>query len=333
MKTRLLSKKQIKGMLTMKEVVDICDKTFAGQGEGTVHCPTKVHTDFLDLARNNEVYGGTNSMPAYIGWQDVAGCKFIGGSTARHQKGLPYLYACQFLLEPRDGEFLAVMDAEYITQLRTGAQTGVALRHMIGEGKKVRMGLYGCGSQGYTQVEAVAAVAEITELRLYDIFKPAAEKLAAAMKGFVSGKTIVCDDPKDASDADVIVLVTVAETPIVKNEWVKPGTILFPLGSYQELEEDLVMNADKIIVDHVGQTLGRGCLKLVSAKGKITEKDLYATIGQLACGKKAVGDISKERVVCVAIGTGMLDIAVGYAFYQKAVEKNIGGFFDFINEE
>ena len=161
MKTRLLSKKQIKGMLTMKEVVDICDKTFAGQGEGTVHCATKIHTDFLDLADNNKVYGGTNSMPAFIGWQNVAGCKFIGASDARRAKGLPYIYACQFLLEPVEGEFLAVMDAEYITQLRTGAQTAVALRHMIGDGKKIRMGLYGCGSQGYTQVEAVAAVSEI----------------------------------------------------------------------------------------------------------------------------------------------------------------------------
>ena len=172
-----------------------------------------------------------------------------------------------------------------------------------------------------------------TELRLYDVYRSAAEKLAAQMKGFVNGKIIICDDPKDACDADVVVLVTVSQTPIIKDGWAKPGTILFPLGSFQELEEDVILKADKIVVDHVGQTLGRGALKLVALAGKITEKDLYATIGELACGKKKMGNISKEIVVCEAIGTGMLDIAVGNAFYQKAVEKGVGGFFDFTDEE
>jgi len=331
MKTRLLSKKQIEGMLTMKEIVDICDKTFADEAKGATHCPTKVHTNFI--AEDGEIYGGTNSMPAFIGWQGISGCKYIGGSNERRAKGRPYIYACQFLLDPREGEFLAVMDAEYITQLRTGAQAGVAYRHIKGEGNKIRMGLYGCGSQGYTQVLAMAAVAEITELRLYDVFKSAAENLAAKVKDVVKGEIIICDDPKDAADADVITLVTVAESPVVKREWVKPGTVIFPLGTYQEIDHDTIFAADKVVVDHIGQTMGRGCLKNVVAEGKFSEKDLYSTIGELAAGIKTVGDTSKEIVICVAIGTGMMDIAVGYEFYKKACEQNVGSFFDFVTEE
>ena len=85
------------------------------------------------------------------------------------------------------------MDAEYLTQMRTGAQTGAALRFMKGEGASLRVGLFGCGSQGYTQIQALAAVARITELRLYDIYRPAAEKMAGEVSGLVQGPVLVCD--------------------------------------------------------------------------------------------------------------------------------------------
>ena len=331
MKTRLLSKKQMQGLLSMKEVVELCARTFEDEARGGVDCPAKVPTHLQ--GPEGQPAGTVSVMPAFVGWQNAAGCKFIGGNTGRRSRGLPYIYASQLMIDPATGDLTGVMDAEYLTQMRTGAQTGAALRFMKGEGASLRVGLFGCGSQGYTQIQALAAVARITELRLYDIYRPAAEKMAGEVEGLVQGPVLVCDEPSQAADADLIVLVTLSLTPVLKKEWVRPGTLIFALGTYQEVESELILAADKVIVDHIGQTMERGCLKTVVEEGRFGPEKVYATVPQLALGQKPLGDLSTQILLCVMIGTGMLDIAVGQEYLKRAEEKGVGALFDFLEEE
>jgi len=110
----------------------------------------------------------------------------------------------------------------------------------------------------------------------------------------------------------------------------KPGTSVFLLGSYQECEDALILSADKIIVDHVQQTLHRGALRELSESGKISESNIYATIGEIAAGKKKGRTSKSERILCVPIGIGALDVAVATVAYQRALEKGIGSKFTFI---
>ena len=90
------------------------------------------------------------------------------------------------------------------------------------------------------------------------------------------------------------------------------------------------MNADKIIVDHIGQCMHRGALHAVAEAGKLHEEDIYATIGDVAAGKKPVSNPQNERIVCVPIGTGAMDIAVAGVAYKRALEKGLGGSFNFL---
>ena len=90
------------------------------------------------------------------------------------------------------------------------------------------------------------------------------------------------------------------------------------MGSYQECEDAFILNANKIIVDHIGQALHRGALAELNAAGEITENNIYATIGELAAGLKP-GQISeKERILCIPIGTGAMDIAVATVVLEEA---------------
>jgi ornithine cyclodeaminase/alanine dehydrogenase len=80
----------------------------------------------------------------------------------------------------------------------------------------------------------------------------------------------------------------------------------------------------------MGQCLHRGALKELSEAGKVTEETIYATIGELAAGKKS-GDVSEnERILCIPIGTGAMDIAVATIVSQRARERGLGGHFKFI---
>jgi ornithine cyclodeaminase/alanine dehydrogenase-like protein (mu-crystallin family) len=86
--------------------------------------------------------------------------------------------------------------------------------------------------------------------------------------------------------ADVICTVTIGDEPMVKKEWLKKGSLVISAGSYQELDPDVALSADKIVVDHWGQASHRGELAKLVEAGKIGEKNIHAEIGETLSGKK-----------------------------------------------
>ena len=330
-KVLLLNEDQVRSLITMKDVVEACEKTFEGMGNDRVVNPTKINLDLGSGGNWPGYNAGMNAMPAYIGWQNAAGLKWIGGWFNNPAKGLPFIRAMILLVQPEDGTFLAAMDGAFITNMRTGAQAAVAFKHLSGK-KEIVMGLYGAGAQGRTQTQAFAEVTRISELRVFDINQAAAEKFKADMEKLLPGRIRVCTDKKDAAmGCDAVVSVTHGKDKFIKNEWIKPGAVVFPLGSGTEASDELLASADKIVVDHVGQTLHRGALVDVVNRGLIGEKDLYGTIGEVVAGKKKGFETGKERIVCVAIGTGAMDVTSACVAYQRAKERGIGTEFAFTN--
>ncbi len=243
--------------------------------------------------------------------------------------GVPYICGMILLINPKTGQFKAVMDGAEITNMRTGAQAAVALKYLHNN-KSIRIGLYGAGMQGHYQTMAIAQLFDIEELKVYDIKREASEKFAENMKDTVAGDIIIVDSPQEAAEGDAVICVTQSKDKFVKNSWVKPGSTLFAMGSYQECDDDFILSADKIIVDHIGQCLHRGALKELNEKGKISEKDIYATIGEIAAGKKKGRTSDKERLLCIPIGTGAMDVAVATVACKRALEKGLGEKFSFI---
>lgn len=330
---RILTYDQVVSLITMKDVVESCERTFAGLGDGTVINPTKVTLDLGEQAAWPPYDGFFNAMPAYIGYQDLAGIKWVGGILGhRKQAGLPFICGMILLADPKLGVFKAVMDGAHITNLRTGAQTAIALKYLFKNKKSLRIGLYGAGMQGHTQTEAIAEVIDIEELRIYDVYRPSAEKFAEDMKDVVKGKIIICDTPEEAADADGVITVTQAKEPFLQAEWIKPGTVVFPMGSYKEVTDEVLLQGDMLVVDHVGQCLHRGALHDLNAQGKITEDDVTATVGDLVNGNIDLGDISDKHVICSLIGTGAMDVGVAGLVYDRAVKGHIGFEFDFNGE-
>ena len=325
----LLSKSDVKKLVTEKEVLEIVDKTYIGFGEGKVINPTKVCLDLGETAKWPPYKGFMNAMPAYVGWLDSAGIKWAGGFLDNAKVDLDYVSGIICLIDPKTGQFKTVMDGAEITNMRTGAQAAITLKYLHDK-KSIKIGLYGAGMQGHRVTMAISELFDIEELKVYDIRREASEKFAEEMKDTVTGKIIIADSPREAADGDAVISFTQSKDKFIKNAWVRPGTILFPMGSYQECDDDFILTADKIIVDHIGQCLHRGALKELNQKGKITEKNIYATIGEIAAGKKEGRTSDKERILCIPIGTGAMDIAVATVVYQRALEKGLGGKFSFV---
>lgn len=328
MSTLLLSRQDIERVISMKDVVEAVENTFRGMGEGTVVNPTKAALDLGESAPWPSYKGFMNAMPAYVGWLDTAGLKWVGGFRDNAALGLPFITAMTLVIDPRTGRFLAVMDGALITSLRTGAQAAVPLK-WLQAGPRIRIGLYGAGAQARTATRAIAELFEIARLTVYDVRRDAALQFARELASVVQGRIVVADLPEQAAESDAIVCVTTSREKFLREAWIRPGTTVLPLGSYQECEDTLLLAVDKILVDHVEQCFHRGALRDVHAAGKITERHIHATIGEMVAGKKPGRTSPTERILCVPLGTGAMDIAVATVAYRRALERGLGQPFAF----
>ena len=170
----------------------------------------------------------------------------------------------------------------------------------------------------------------MTKLYVYDPIRAAAEKFKEDMKDKVQGEIIICDTIDQAArSSEIVITVTCAKDGFLKGEWLQKGSIYFAMGSYQECDEEAILGADKIVVDHIGQCLHRGNLKILAEAGKISEKNIFATVGELALKQKDVGDLKDQRILAIPIGMGCLDVAVAGIAYKKAVSLGMGCTFAF----
>jgi ornithine cyclodeaminase/alanine dehydrogenase-like protein (mu-crystallin family) len=126
-------------------------------------------------------------------------------------------------------------------------------------------------------------------------------------------------------DADVIVTVTVADEPIVKEAWMKPGSFFSAVGSYQEEEFAVVSNSDKVVVDGLEHVLHRETpvIALMIAQGLLRE-DAIVELGAVVGGEAPGRESSGERIFFSPIGMGTEDVCVCNNVYRLAVEKGIG---------
>ncbi len=283
---RLLSQSDVEKLISMKDIVEILDKTYRGMGEGTVVNPAKGTLDLGESGPYPPYHADINSMPAYVGWVDTAGIKWAGGWMDNPARGLPYVSAIIVLVNPRNGIFTGVMDGTLITNLRTGAQTAVALKYLFPERKSLSVGLFGAGVQGRTQTQAIAELFGIDELRGLRHL-PRSRRTICRRHGIRSQrKNHRLHSSRTGRRRGRRQYRHHAKDGFFRKEWFGPRLRTLPMGSYKECRDETLLSADAIVVDHVAQCLHRGALKDLAEAGRIGEKDITATLGELAVGKK-----------------------------------------------
>jgi ornithine cyclodeaminase/alanine dehydrogenase-like protein (mu-crystallin family) len=129
--------------------------------------------------------------------------------------------------------------------------------------------------------------------------------------------------------ADVIVTVTPADEPLVRLAWIQPGSFVASMGSFQELEESVVLQASKIVVDSWEQCAHRGELKKLADAGRLGREHIHAEIGAVLEGQRTGWEPTDRHIVGVLIGLGSLDIAVARRVVDRARERGIGTTFKF----
>ena len=328
--TLLITQEQVKSLLDMPTVLKIVEQVYRSHGEGKVIMPTKITLDLGEGRPWPPYKGFMNAMPAYLGDADIAGIKWAGGFQDNYKIGLPYISAMILLINPKNGDFIAAMDGAHITAIRTGAASAVCAKVLARKDASV-LGIIGAGIQGRMHLRAFHQVFKLREVRAMDIKEGAAEKYREEMTAELGLNILPKRSYQEVVEgADIVCTVTIGDEPMVKKKWLKKGSLVISAGSYQELDPEVVLSADKIVVDHWGQASHRGELAKLVEAGKIGEKNIHAEIGEILSGKKKGREREDENILAIPIGLGSVDIGCAAEVYRKAVEKGMGIPFSFV---
>lgn len=313
-KTVIITNEMVKKHVTLEDVIEMAENTWKWQGEGRVVMPPKITTDMSSL----DVNSWFNSMPSYIGPLDSAGIKVVGGYSDNPKNGLPFIRANLLLTDPHNGDLRALMCGDWISDARTGAQPAVAMKYLAAKTDVVT--IIGAGRQAFYAIECIRRIHTLKELRVCDISPAAREKFASYFPDVDFAITPYESIEEACKESDVIITLTTADAVLVEEPWCKQGCLVMPMGSFQEVDDNIARKFDKLYLDNIAQGLHRGQFLPMAHRGEITAEDFDAELTEVAAGKKAGRDNDEQRIICQLVGMGSLDLSVATLAYKRIVE-------------
>lgn len=310
-----LGKKEVEELVSMDEAIEVLEEMFRDFGNGQVICPPKL---VMDL-RPYGIEGWINSMPAYLKKAGVAGTKSVNVHYTNALEKLPTTMGVVILNDPKTGRPFAIMDGMFITHIRTGAASAVAVKYLNKKDASV-VSVIGAGAEGRNNYHAASRVMDVKKVKVYDLFPAASENFKKQVAPGVEVE--ICGSPEEcAKGADVLLICTTAKEPVIDLKDVDAGTLVVEIGGFTDLDASAVDKADKFIVDEE-----QCALKRISqiAGYKVESDKVYAEVGDIVVGRKA-GRSSEEEVILYApVGMGAEDVAVAYYAYKKALKQGKG---------
>ena len=172
-----LSEEEVKKIIPAREiqkVIDAVEKGFFDYAEKLIQMPPKQYLDFKE-------YGGDlRIMPCYYQSLKLAGTKMVNVHPQNPAIGLPTVMASVVLNDAQTGKALILMEAAWITGMRTGASGAVAAKYLARKNAK-KMGVIGAGQQAFFQIIATNKIRKIKEILVHDIKEENVVRLAKSL--------------------------------------------------------------------------------------------------------------------------------------------------------
>jgi alanine dehydrogenase len=308
-----LTEEEVRRLVTVKDAIATLELLFeTWRDQATVNLPRQ---------RAPAGKGSFNLMGAAWGAKGLFGLKayYGGGNGARYHV---------LLYSSADGKLKAMIEADNLGQMRTGAASGLATK-LLARPDARTLGVIGAGRQAFTQVAAVCAVRPIETVRVFSrtaghreaFAREIERKLSVAAKPAPSGEAAV-------GDADVIITITKSVEPVLRANWLKSGVHINAAGanspSRRELDAETVLRATVRATDQVVQAQAEAAeyRDLVTA-GRLKWQDIVE-LGDIATenvpGRRGPADITLFK----SLGIALEDIAFADLILRRAVERGAG---------
>jgi ornithine cyclodeaminase/alanine dehydrogenase len=316
----LLTEGDVSRLLTMREALDAVRDGFcslaAGAGSNSPRARVRTGNAILNVMSaalgTVETTRGRNG--SYLGVKSYS----IARGKARF---LVLLYAA-------DGEILAIIEADRLGQIRTGAASGLATDAMARTGIRT-VGIIGTGWQARSQLEAVAAVRPIQVARAFSRREEGRRAFSRDMEAKLGIEVIPVPTAEEAvSGADVVITITTSREPVLHGAWLREGAHVNAAGSNfphrRELDEEAVGRARFIAVDSLEQArLESGDLIMAAEQGRLSW-DRVHELGDVVTGKLAPRSADSDITLFKSNGIAIEDVAVAAHVYERAVVERVG---------
>ena len=319
--TLLLTRDDVVSLLNMNDCMDAVEKAFSELARGTAVLPLRTNITPPD--------GLALYMPAYLKEMKALACKVVTVYKNNPVKyNMPTTIGKLLLQNPETGEVICIMDAGYLTAVRTGAASGVATKYLARKDKGQIAGIFGAGVQAKMQLWAVAEAREISKAFVYDVSAEAVDKFISEMSPKLNLEIVKSFSSDDVLEADIICTATSSSTPIFDGSKVKPGTHINGIGSHtpnaRELDE-VIIKRSKFIGDSRTACFNEaGDIMIPLKESIINESHFYAELGEIVTCKKAGRTSDDEITLFKSNGLAVQDAAAAKLVYDRAVEKGVG---------
>lgn len=316
----------VETVLSAGPCLDRVEDTFRWVGEGNVQQSNPYDLEVADM---DDEYGLglVQSFPSYVEPLDVAGHKWLGYVAGNAKRDLPTINAVNVLTDADTSLPLALIEGQSVTAMRTAGHAAVGAKYLAREDSSV-LTIVGCGDQGRTHLAMMNELFDLDTVNACDIdddirtafIEEMSEEYDVEIEGYA-------DAEKAVEGADVICTVTSATAPIVKEEWVEPGTHLAATAGFYDLEPTVSSETDKWVVGYYGRDLTwiRGEEDNWTADGyTIDEEDIHADLTEVMAGEASGRESPEERTVMTHKGMPALDTATMELVYEEAVSADLG---------
>ncbi len=307
----LLTEQDVRDLASMDDAINALESAHKSQGAGrAVNDPRR---------RLRAPHGAVAIMPG-----GDAETGFLGFKTAFYAAGAVHV----LLYDMTERRLAAIIQANWLGTLRTGAASGVATKYMAREDTGQTVGIIGTGTQARTQVSAVCAVRNVSRVFAYgrdeDRRKTFAEHISERMGVPVEPVA----NAQAAGEADIVITATNASTPVLEGAWLRAGAHVNAIGSNsllrREIDLEAVTRADTIVVDDRKQTaLESGDLQEPIERG-IVDLARLPELGDVVAAGESIRRSDSDITLFESHGIGLWDVALATHVYQAAVEQGRG---------
>jgi ornithine cyclodeaminase/alanine dehydrogenase len=301
--------------MPLAEVCQVVETAFKEHAYGRYELPPKT-------AMHPRPGTFVHSMPAHLSALQTMGIKYGSAYFENYKKGLPSINGLIILNDVETGIPLAIMDALWISNVRTAAVTSTAIKHLIGSNASV-MCIVGAGLQSRQHMELLNQTTPCLEkIQVYDLNRTTAEKFKLDVEDGTRFKVEVKDSAKAAMHSAHVAMTatTMLDKPVFLSQWVDDGALVLPLhgGGW---EPEILHRADLLVFDDYEQ--------MYSFHGKpggqyhpFPEETIE--LGRIVAGLEQGRTSDDQLIVDFNIGIALHDIAIAPIVYKRAIAKGLG---------
>lgn len=339
---RILSDNDVRSILDIKNTVACVEKAYALKSNNQARLFSMVSEVIFEGRAEMDIKSGM------LNEEDVFGLKLVSWFGDNRKQGLPAITGLTMLFDLKNGFPKAMINASYLTGMRTGAAGSVGVKHLAKQGSKTLL-LAGTGVQAIFQIAAtLSQVQTINKVYIYDPVKYESAKIFQDSIKTELGKIIndindgnnaswkqrielvqfvAVENPvKALEETDAVITITPSRKPLILREWTKPGIHFSCVGAdmegKQEIDEKIFEGAT-VYVDDITQASTVGETQSAVMTG-IIHKNNLTEIGQFILGNAKGRTSDEEITIFDSTGIALQDLVVSKYIVSKAEEMNIG---------